>query len=83
MQNPFFLFPYSSLFFFLFFFSMSPTYSMQNISYSHIFLSLVAGDDISEVLFNVASNISHRDEYLFKYILCLNIGWRGAGKCYS
>lgn len=62
---------------------MSPTYSMQNISYSHIFLSLHTVDVMSEVPFNVASNMNHRDEYLFKYILCLNTGWRGAGKCYS
>ena len=52
MQSPFFHFP----FFFVqkFGFSMSPTYSMQNISYSHIVLSLHTVDVMSEIPFIVA-----------------------------
>lgn len=58
-----------SIFFFFLtvfcFFCMSPTYSMHNISYSHIFSSLVAGDDMSEVFFNVAStSVTEMSTYL-------------------
>lgn len=41
---------------------MSPTYSLQNISYSHIVLSLHTVDVMSEIPFNVAPLISQRDE---------------------
>lgn len=56
MQSPFF-FPLQK-----FGFSMSPTYSMQKISYSHIILSLHTVDVMSEIPFNVAPHISRRDE---------------------
>lgn len=57
MQSPFFRF----LFFLQKFgFSMSPTYSMQNIPYSHIVYHYI--DEMSEIPFNGAPHISQRDE---------------------
>lgn len=56
MQSPFFIFLFFSVQ--KFGFSMSPTYSMQNISYSHIVLSLHTVDVMSEIPFNVAPHTS-------------------------